>query len=94
MKCYVPDTVNTVNGKTMHDLHQATVQKTMYLKDHGCQVVEVWECDIQRELEQNEDMKRYFDTYDLVDLWNLRMHFLAVEPTQPNFTTNGRKMKK
>ena len=67
MKSYARDTVNTVNGKTMHDLHQTTVEKTMYLKDHGYRVVEVWECHIQRELEQNEDMKRYFDNYDLVD---------------------------
>ena len=67
MKCYARDTVDTVNGKTMHDLHQTTVEKAKYLKDQGYRVVEVWECDIQRELEQNEDMRRYFDTYDLVD---------------------------
>ena len=49
----------------MYDLHQATVEKINYLKDHGFNVVEVWECDIKRELD--EEMKRYFDNYDMVD---------------------------
>ena len=52
---------------TMHDLHQATVQKTFYLKEQGFNVVEVWECDIKLELEQDEEMRRYFDNYDLTD---------------------------
>ena len=53
--------------QTMHDLHQTTVQKTLYLKEQGFNVVEVWECDIKRELEQDEEMRRYFDNYDLTD---------------------------
>ena len=36
-------------------------------KKRGFNVVEVWECDIKRELEQNEEMRRYFDNYDLTD---------------------------
>ena len=67
LKCYARETVNSVNGKTMQDLHQATVEKMSYLKDHGFGVFEVWECDIKKELEQDEDMKSYFDSYDLVD---------------------------
>ena len=67
LKCYARDTVNPVNGKTMQDLHQATVEKTSYLKDHGFSMIEVWECDIKKELEQDEDMKSSFDSYDLVD---------------------------
>lgn len=51
----------------MQELQQSTVEKTLYLKDRGYHIVEVWECDIKRELEHDEDMKRYFDTYDLVD---------------------------
>ena len=68
LKCYARDTVNTVNGKTMHDLHQATVEKTSFLKEQDLDVVEVWECEINRQLEQDEDMKRYFNTYDLIDM--------------------------
>ena len=56
-----------MSRQTMHDLHQATMQKVLYLKERGFNVVEVWECDIKRELEQNEEMRRYFDNYDLTD---------------------------
>jgi hypothetical protein len=51
----------------MHDLYQAPVEKAGYLKDQGFNVVEVLECEIKRELEQDEDMKSYFDNYELVD---------------------------
>jgi hypothetical protein len=59
--------VNKVNEKTMHDLYQGTVQKTEYLRGHGFNVVEMWECEINRELRRDEEMKEYFDNYDLTD---------------------------
>jgi hypothetical protein len=67
LKCYARDTVNKVSEKTMHDLHQATMEKTQYLKDRGLHVVEMWECDMKKELEHDEDMKQYFEDYDVVD---------------------------
>ena len=51
----------------MHDLHQTTVEKTEYLKLQGYNVVEVWECAIKRELATDEDMKHYFEHYDVAD---------------------------
>ena len=56
-----------MSRQTMHNLHQTTMQKTLYLKERGFNVVEVWECDVKQELEQNEEMKSYFDDYDLTD---------------------------
>ncbi|CAB3991126.1 DNA polymerase, partial [Paramuricea clavata] len=67
INCYARDTINPVKGKTMHDLHQKTVEKIQYLKNQGYNVVEVWECRINRELAGNEDMKHYFIQYDGVD---------------------------
>ena len=49
------------------ELYQLTVQKIDYLKQNGYNVVEVLECDINRELDDNEDMKYYFDYYHLAD---------------------------
>ena len=70
LKCYARDTVNPVNGKSMHQLHQATVEKVNYLEDRWYIVVQVWECDIERELERDEEMRRYFDNYEIVDpIW-------------------------
>ena len=55
----------------MHDLYMATVEKAQFLKDQGFNVVEVWECEIKRELARDEEMKEYFD------------HYEAVEPLEP-----------
>ena len=51
----------------MQDLHQRTLEKTRYLKGQGYNVVEVWECDVRRELEVNNEMKTYFDTFEIAE---------------------------
>ena len=51
----------------MDELYQATVKKTKYLKRNGYNVVKMWECALNRELEEDEDMKRYFDHYHLAE---------------------------
>ena len=66
-KCYDKETVNTVNGKSMEQLYEDTLEKVCYLKDQGYRVVEMWECDLYEEMEQNEEMKRYFEEYEIVD---------------------------
>ena len=65
--CYDKETVNPVNGKTMWELYEDTMEKVRYLKDQGLQVVEMWECKLLKEMEHDEEMKRYFDEYELVD---------------------------
>ena len=71
-KCYARDTVNPVNDKTMQELHHCTVAKSEYLRCQGYNVVEVWECDVNRELKQNDEMKHYFDHFHMVDPLNPR----------------------
>ena len=44
----------------MHELHQSTMERTEFLKKEGYNVVEVWECDLKREMD--EDMKDYFSS--------------------------------
>ena len=65
--CYPRETVNSINGKTMQQLHEDTLEKVSYLKDQGFQVVEMWECELKKEMEHDEDLKRYFEEYELVD---------------------------
>ena len=67
LKCYARATVNTVNGKTMHDLHQATVEKATYLKGLGYDLVELWECQMRCEMEQDSEMKQYFAQHEAVE---------------------------
>ena len=59
--------MNSVNRNTVDELYQATVKKTEYLKRNGYNVVEMWECALKRELEEDKDMKHYFDHYHLTD---------------------------
>ena len=51
----------------MQQLHEDTLEKICYLKDEGFRVVEMWECELKKEMEHDEDMKRYFEEYELVD---------------------------
>ena len=51
----------------MEQLFEDTLEKVCYLKEQGYRVVEMWECDLNKELEQNEEMKRYFDDYKIAD---------------------------
>ena len=66
-KCYTRETVNSVNGKTMQQLFEDTLEKVCYLKDQGFEVKEKWECKLVKEMEHDEDMRRYFEEYELVD---------------------------
>ena len=51
----------------MQQLHEDTLEKICYLKGEGFRVVEMWECELKKGMEHDEDMKRYFEGYELVD---------------------------
>ena len=51
----------------MQQLREDTLEKICFLKDKGFQVVEMWECDLVKEMERNEAMKRYFEEHELLD---------------------------
>ena len=51
----------------MQQLFEDTLEKVCHLKDQGFQVVEMWECDLAKEMEHDEDMRCYFEEYVLVD---------------------------
>ncbi len=65
--CYDRCTVNPVNGKTMQNLYEDTIRKVCYLREQGLNIVEMWECDLKRELEEDEGMRCYFEGHSLVD---------------------------
>ena len=51
----------------MQQLFEDTLEKVCRLKDEGFQVIEMRECDLVKEMEHDEDMRRYFEEYELVD---------------------------
>ena len=67
-ECYKDrETVNPVNDKTMGQLYKETKEKVDYLKDQGFQVIEMWECKLLKEMEHDEEMRRYFEEHEIVD---------------------------
>ena len=51
----------------MQQLFEDTFEKVCRLKDQGFEVGEKWECELVKEMERNEEMKCYFEEYELVD---------------------------
>ena len=67
-ECYKDrDTVNRHNQKTMEQLYKDTLKKVNYLESHGFVVVQKWECELKKELKEDEEMKQFFDEYEIVD---------------------------
>ncbi len=88
--CYDRCTVNPVNERTMRDLYVDTIRKVCYLKEQGLNVVEMWECDLKRELEEDEEIRSYFEEYDLVDPLEPRDAFLVDVRMQLSCTISAR----
>ena len=51
----------------MEQLFEDTFEKVCRLRDGGFQVIEMWECELVKEMEHDEDMRRYFEEYELVE---------------------------
>ena len=51
----------------MEQLYKDTMRKVNYLKDHGFEVVQKWKCELKKDLEEDEEMKQFFDEYEIID---------------------------
>ena len=51
----------------MQDLYAGTREKIQYLKNQGYNIEEMWECDLKRKLDEDEEMRHHFEEHDLVD---------------------------
>ena len=67
-ECYKDrGTVNPISQKTMEQLYKDTIRKVNYLKDYGFEVVQKWKCELEKDLEEDEEMKQFFDEYEIID---------------------------
>ena len=55
------------NQEKMERRYSDTLKKVNYLESHGFVVVQKWECELKREKEEDEEMKRFIDEYEIVD---------------------------
>ena len=51
----------------MEQLAEDTLEKVRYLKDLGYHVEGKQECVLYKQMEQDEEMKRYFEEYEIMD---------------------------
>ena len=51
----------------MEQLYKDTVRKVKYLKDQGFKVEQKWECELEKEKNEDEEMKRFFEGHEIVD---------------------------
>ena len=51
----------------MEQLYEDTMEKICYLENQGFEVKRKWECELAKEMKQDEDMAAYFEEYDIVD---------------------------
>ncbi|CAC5417764.1 unnamed protein product [Mytilus coruscus] len=58
-KCYSKQTVNTVNKMTMADLHQRTLEKKSHIENQGYKYISKWECEFDKEIIENIDIKTF-----------------------------------
>ena len=66
--CYEDrETLNRHNQKSMGQLYNDTLRKVNYLENHGFIVEQKWECELKKELKEDEEMKRFFDENKIVD---------------------------
>lgn len=52
---------------TANAAYERTVARRLDIESKGYRIVEIWECEIYRELKTNVEMKRFFDTVLLTD---------------------------
>ena len=59
--------MNPISQKTMEQLYKDTIRKVNYLKDNGFEVEQKWECELAKEMEEDEEMKQFFEEYEIID---------------------------
>ena len=59
--------MNPISQKTMEQLYKDTVRKVNYLKNRGLEVEQKWECELEKELKEDEEMKQFFEQYEIID---------------------------
>lgn len=65
-KCYSAKTLNKVQGMTMGDLYQRTLEKRRYLKSLGYIYLQMWESDFDRAVESTEEMKSFVENLEII----------------------------
>jgi hypothetical protein len=67
LHCYNDSTVNPVNGMTMGDLYQRTMEKKRYLEGQGYIYVGKWECEFDREVREDDTLRNFVQQSEMIN---------------------------
>ena len=79
--------MNPISQKTMEQLYKDTVRKVNYLKKRGLEVEQKWECELAKEMEEDEEMKQFFEQYEIIDPLQPRDAFYGGRTNATSFLT-------
>ena len=74
--------MNPISQKTMEQLYKDTIRKVNYLKDHGFEVEQKWGCELAKEMEEDEELKQFFEEHEIIDARTLRNYSTSVRATR------------
>ncbi len=63
--CFPLRDARALNGCTMEDNYQSTLARLSLIRER-VRVIVVWECEVRRQLTVDEEMRRYYDTCQIV----------------------------
>jgi hypothetical protein len=64
---YSPLGGRIVNGLTMGDLYQRTMEKKRYLEGQGYIYVGKWECEFDREVRENDTLRNFVQQSEMIN---------------------------
>ena len=86
--------MNPISQKTMEQLYKDTIRKVKYLKDQGFQVVQKWGCELKKDLEEDEELKQFFEQYEIIDPLQHVMHSTGDVRMRRNYSTNVKGIRR
>ena len=63
--CFDRDTTNPLNGQTMKDLYDRTLEKERMLQEEGFKLITMWECHFEKEIKKNIEIKEFIDNIEM-----------------------------
>jgi hypothetical protein len=53
--------------RTLEEIHEYTIKKEEALRSQGFQVISIWECEWDKEVKENEDLKSFLEDFEIVE---------------------------
>lgn len=62
------NTMSADRYMTCREAYDRTVDRANYLKSRGYEIVEMWECELKEQIQNNPEMKSFFEGFRFKDM--------------------------